>query len=159
MWDWHNINSIIYHLIHQVQIRTERKYWQFHTYESTAAAKKVELLSKTSVYVTISSDSGNLKMIRFGSFHSEFGPHIQLFWDIGKLHCVDMATRLFASIIPVPCLAPWQGQALVKKECIKRLLIENDLNHTDLFDSNHHVITFTTYIQYIAIWKYFSMIL
>ena len=66
-----------------------------------------------------------------------------------------MAMCLFASIIPVPCLAPWQGQASVKETVHQKAChLENNpenLNHTD-FDLNHYIITFTTYIQYIAIY-------
>ena len=66
-----------------------------------------------------------------------------------------MAMCLFASIIPVPCLAPWQGQASVKERVHQKAChLENDpdnLNRTD-FVLNHYKITFTTYIQYIAIY-------
>ncbi len=116
--------------IPRVQIK-QKKTWQFHTYESTAAAVKWwSVWVFTSVYVTIVwvrlRESGN-----------------------------DMATRLFASIIPVPCLAPWQGQASVKERMHQKAChLENDpdnLNHID-FDFNHYSHSIILkYIQYIAI--------
>lgn len=117
MWDWHNINRIVHHLIHQVQIKpkgipddsilmNQRKQQKWSNY--------VELLSKNISLCDkcLMQTQGIWKWSGWVAFTLSL---VHKYPTLLKLHCVDMAMCLFASIIPVPCLAPWQGQASVKE--------------------------------------------